>query len=279
MLTTLMDIFEDLLKNHLIAGLLQVGLILVVALIFYSIGKKFIKKIIYTKTKKLNFINQDQVPTALTIANSIWKYLVLFLSTMAILSVLGLNVAVNSILATAGIGGIALSFSAQSFIKDIFSGISILTENIFCVGEVIEIEGKKGTVISLSLRTTKLLCIDGEVFIFPNGLIGQVTNFSRGTPTAYSYVYITDPTQVDLALSCLNSLCAAFSSPLILKAPVVLGVSAISPTSIRITVSCECLPNNLYKVRRALNKDIIDALNDKGVSFQKNLMILDEKNP
>jgi moderate conductance mechanosensitive channel len=94
------------------------------------------------------------------------------------LEVLGWNV--GPILAGAGILGVALGFGAQTLVRDLIAGLSILVENQFAVGDVIDINGSPATVEALSLRRTQLRDFNGYVLFVPNGEMKIVINRSRG---------------------------------------------------------------------------------------------------
>jgi small-conductance mechanosensitive channel len=101
-----------------------------------------------------------------------------------VLSELGVSVA--PILGAAGVVGIAVGFGAQNLVKDYFNGFFILLENQITRGDVVQIADKSGLVEDLTLRYVRLRDYDGNVHFVPNGLIGAVTNMSRGF--AYSVV-------------------------------------------------------------------------------------------
>ena len=101
-----------------------------------------------------------------------------FLAAIQILKV-GLGVDVTSILAAAGVLGVAVGFGAQSLVKDVITGFFLLFENQFSVGESVTIDGFTGTVLELGLRSTKIKSGEGDVLTIPNGSIVKVVNHSR----------------------------------------------------------------------------------------------------
>jgi len=101
---------------------------------------------------------------------------------VAIAILLTFNVFINigPILAGAGILGLAVSFGAQSLVKDVISGFFILLENQFAIGDVIEAGGKSGVVESMTLRVVVLRDLKGIMHIVPNSEIKVVSNMTRG---------------------------------------------------------------------------------------------------
>jgi small-conductance mechanosensitive channel len=110
-----------------------------------------------------------------------------FFGFIALTMILGeFNVHTSSLLAGAGIVGLALSFGAQRLVQDVMTGLFLLYEDQFQVGDQIAIPSLNvtGTVVEIGLRITRLLGGNGELLIVPNGLITQVTNFSRAAFSA-----------------------------------------------------------------------------------------------
>ncbi|HET7040603.1 MAG TPA: mechanosensitive ion channel domain-containing protein, partial [Gemmatimonadales bacterium] len=99
---------------------------------------------------------------------------------VALLLTLNLFIDIAPLLAGAGILGLAVSFGAQSLVKDLIAGFFILFENQFAVGDVVEVAGKGGVVESMSLRVVQLRDLEGRIHVVPNGQIGVVTNMTKG---------------------------------------------------------------------------------------------------
>jgi small-conductance mechanosensitive channel len=77
------------------------------------------------------------------------------------------------------VGGIAISFGAQSLVRDFFTGLFLLVENQISEGDVVEVAGKSGYVEEITLRHIRVRDYDGSVHVIPNGIITTVTNKSR----------------------------------------------------------------------------------------------------
>ena len=101
-----------------------------------------------------------------------------FLAAIQILKA-GLGVDVTSILAAAGVLGVAVGFGAQSLVRDVITGFFLLFENQFSVGESVTIDNFSGNVEELGLRSTKIRSADGDMLTIPNGSIAKVVNHSR----------------------------------------------------------------------------------------------------
>ena len=108
---------------------------------------------------------------------SLVGFVLALISFIMALSVCGLNIA--PLLATAGVAGLAIGFGAQKIVKDLVTGILILAENQYTVGDRITTCGFTGEVLELGIRTTTIKGDNGEIYIISNGDISNVTNFTR----------------------------------------------------------------------------------------------------
>lgn len=161
---------------------LTTKLVVAVAVIFIGVilirlGHRMISSIIKARNQKL-VRNPQQVNTLRSLVNSVFSYIMYFIIVTLVLSVFGVNV--SSLLAVAGVGGVAISFGAQTLVKDIISGLFIWSEGSISVGDVVDINGLQGEVEAIAIRTTTIRNYNGNVYTVPNGDIRSVTNMSRG---------------------------------------------------------------------------------------------------
>lgn len=143
-------------------------------IILYKISQVTIKKIL---TRNDNFIASRKYKTLSTLLNSIAKYLIVLFAACKIFCCFGVDI--KSILTFAGIGGLTIGLGAQSLVKDFITGIFILFEDQFSVGDEVEIGDKSGVVEAITLRTTILKNPNGYIHIIPNSEIKIITNKSR----------------------------------------------------------------------------------------------------
>ena len=120
---------------------------------------------------------------------------------IALLLTFNVFIDIGPILAGAGILGLAVSFGAQSLVKDVISGFFVLFENQFAIGDVIEAGGKSGVVEKMTLRVVVLRDLQGAMHIIPNGEIKVVSNLTRGWSRAVVDVGVGYEEDVDRALS------------------------------------------------------------------------------
>jgi small conductance mechanosensitive channel len=145
-------------------------------IILKKIVKKIIKKLFKNENKE-KLILEKRVKTIGNIIIKIGNVIIYVIIILMILNLFGINI--GPILAGTGIVGLAVSFGAQSLVKDFISGLFILIENQYAIGDTIKIDDKTGEVIKITLRSTILRDDNGVIFYIPNGLIKSVQNFSQ----------------------------------------------------------------------------------------------------
>ena len=155
--------------------LLAIG-VLAVGLAILKLGKIIIRKLVRRRDRKKPD-TLHKADTRRSILSSIFNYIMFFVMATIILRLFGVDV--TSILAAAGVVGVAVAFGAQTLVKDIISGLFIWGEGSIAVGDVVTINDLSGTVESISIRTTSIRSHNGNLCIIPNGDIRTLTNMSR----------------------------------------------------------------------------------------------------
>ncbi len=128
---------------------------------------------------------EKRVTTLVTILHGAAVVILIVTAAMVVVSHLGLNL--GPLLATAGIGGLAIGFGAQNLVRDVISGFFILLEDQVRVGDVVQLNGQGGLVEAVTLRHIRLRDLGGTVHYFPNGNIDRVSNMTK----QFSY-YVID---------------------------------------------------------------------------------------
>jgi small conductance mechanosensitive channel len=167
-----------------------------------------------------------------------WAVVALIYSVTAVLVLIRFGVPIAGLVAPATVAGVALGFGAQRIVQDILAGFFIVAERQYGYGDLIRIgslgstAGVTGTVEDVTLRTTRLRTVDGEVVFVPNGQINQVTNLSRDWARAIVDVPLPATAEIDHVNELLQGVGQAVYRdqrlrPLILDAPTVMGVENI----------------------------------------------------
>jgi len=180
--------------------------------------------------------------------------------SIALLLTFNVFIDIGPILAGAGILGLAVSFGAQSLVKDVISGFFILFENQFAIGDVIEVAGKSGLVEKMTLRVVQLRDGEGAMHVVPNGEIKVVSNLTRGWSRAVVDVGVPYDENVDRALDVLRDEAAQFSTDKTwgaqLDGPVeVLGVESLRDL-ITIRTMLRTQPGSQWNVAREFRRRI-----------------------
>jgi small conductance mechanosensitive channel len=179
---------------------------------------------------------------------------------------------ITPLLAGASIVGLAVSFGAQSLIKDLIAGTFILVDNQFAIGDVIEVAGKTGTVERMNLRVVMLRDLDGTVHIVPNGQIVTVSNKTRGWSRAVVDVSIGYDADIDVALEVIRDEATKFANDPIHAAkfdapPEVVGVQSLGDYAVAVRVLMRTHPGLQWEVSREFLRRIKIRLEAEGIDI------------
>ncbi|MGI6169793.1 MAG: mechanosensitive ion channel family protein, partial [Christensenellales bacterium] len=213
---------------NLLTALLKIIIIFIAVKILIPLCRRILKVILFRKQFREDEIRNKKRGTIYTVLGSAIKYILYFVAIIASLDAVGLGAAANSLLATAGIGALAISLGAQAAIKDIVSGFLILFENEYSVGDYVKIGDVSGTVESLSIRSTTVRVWTGELTLIPNGNIVNVTNYSRSNMLAVVDIdvsYESDIQHVKEAMLRGAKRYAEQHQDVVVEEPVVMGIT------------------------------------------------------
>lgn len=210
---------------------------------------------------------KNKAYTIISTINNVVNFIIFFIAITQILAIFNINTA--SILAVAGVGGMALAFAANSLIADFISGAFILLENQFNLGDTLTVGGVTATVTNIGLRTTKLVDFDGKEVIIPNGEIKTVVNHSLNQMRAYVKVFITGDTEFDKVEATLNKVCQDLGEnrELFETIPTVLGVEGFTELSYSIGIQAHTKNGKQFEAQRLLRKEVIKALQREEINF------------
>ncbi len=256
----------------------ELATILVVGLLAYFVGARLVRFVVRRAVKGTHHrawhkkdIEKRQ-KTLVDLFVSIWRIIIFFTITYALLQVFVPNIgsAMAPLFASAGIIGIALGFGAQSLIKDFLSGIFIISENQYRVGDVIDIEGFSGTVERIGTRSTVLRDVDGQVHYFPNGMIQHVINKTMGYSMARFTMLLHPETDVDSVTDLIDSVGKELSEEeawkdKILSPPAFVAVGEITGSSIEIIVAGKTQPSDQWSVIGEMKRRLLEEFEQKSI--------------
>ncbi len=212
-----------------------------------------------------------RVQRAQTIGSVLRSVLTMAIVAMAAISILGVyQVNVGGVIAAAGIVGVALGFGAQSLVKDLLSGMFMLIEDQYGVGDVIDTGQATGLVEHVGLRSTRLRSLDGTVWFVPNGEIQRVGNMSQLYSRAKIEVRFAFDVDVDAARqTMLDAAAMAKENPDIAESiigePEVAGIEAMDYNSVTLRLLLQTKPITQWSVMRSIRENIRDLVLERGI--------------
>jgi small conductance mechanosensitive channel len=195
---------------------------------------------------------------------SILRFAILFIILMIVLKGFGVDITV--ILASAGVLGIAIAFGTQAIVKDFISGIFILSEKTFLVGELVQIDGFTGTVKEIGLRTTKIEDWKGTFLIISNGAIGSVINYSRDNSLALVDIVLSSANEYQHCSEGFTAFCKTFGMkyPEMTETLRYLGIVESNDTRATFRFVAFCRPTEHFAVERNVRADLLSYCQENG---------------
>jgi len=241
-----------MLKYVLVKEVINPLCVIVVTFLVYLIISKLIKDLFNKKLKK---IDKRKSETVKSLILNIIKYLLIVIAIVMILDVYGIDT--KSIVASLGIVGIVVGLSLQDTLKDLISGIFIIFEDQYGVGDTVTINNFKGEVISLGMKTTKIKSFKGDVEIIPNRNINFVINHSLASSLAIVDVGVSYNSDLDKVDDVLNNLCDRLSSlPNLTGNVEVSGITELGDSSIVYRITAPTKPMKHIEIERLIRKEI-----------------------
>ncbi|MGZ6801135.1 MAG: mechanosensitive ion channel family protein [Mycobacteriaceae bacterium] len=203
-----------------------------------------------------------------SVLKSFTSVTVLSIATVEVLDQLGVNIA--PLLASAGIVGVAVGFGAQNLVKDFLSGVFMILEDQYGVGDVIDLGEASGTVEAVGLRVTTLRDYQGTVWYFRNGTVARVGNMSQDFAIAVVDLPLAHSTDVELAATVAletarQTVASGQLHEDVLAAPEVAGVSKVTADTVTLRVTVTVRPGRQWGVERALNQRILEKFDEHGI--------------
>jgi moderate conductance mechanosensitive channel len=272
--------------SWLIAKPLRILLILLIALFVRYLGRRLIDRLAkgaggQTPTllrslrerapQALTFVSERRAQRAKTIASVLKSILTFGVFGIAFMMILGeFGIDLGPIIASAGIVGVALGFGAQNLVKDFLSGIFMLLEDQYGVGDVVDVGEASGTIEAVGLRVTTLRDVNGTVWYVRNGEILRVGNSSQGFAIALVDVPLGYGANVNRATELIGTVAreVASSEPTakdVLEPPEVLGVEKVTMEGITVRLTVKVRPGRQWAVQRVLRARIMAAAEEEGL--------------
>jgi small conductance mechanosensitive channel len=211
---------------------------------------------------------RQRAATIGSLLRSIASFLIYGTAFVLVLGEFGVNLA--PILASAGVIGVAVGFGAQNLVKDFLSGIFMMLEDQYGVGDVVDLGQAVGTVETIGLRVSTVRDIEGALWYVRNGEIARVGNFSQHFSIALIDVPLGYGADLTLASQVAEKAAAdAVADPalerLLLGDVQVLGVQSVTVEGVTLRVTVKTRPGEQVKVRRAMSEAVTTAFQEAGI--------------
>jgi len=246
---------------------LRIAVIILVSAVISKLGRRLIDTFLNPERISRG-LSDRRVNTLRGLARSLLKYSIYFIGGVMILEELG--VSTTSILAGAGVLGLAVGFGAQNLVRDVITGFFILFEDQYAVGDYVTVSGVTGYVADMGLRVTKIRSWTGELHIIPNGKIEQVTNYSRTGAGVLVEVSVAYEEDLDHVISVINDTChkmAQEKPDLVIEEPRALGVVSLSDSGVTIQVFGLVKPLQHWGFARELRKRLKEEFERVGIEI------------
>ncbi len=211
---------------------------------------------------------RQRIKTVGSMSRNVVGIVIWVVAGLTCLSIFGIPL--GPIVASAGIGGVALAFGAQSLVKDYLSGLFMLAEDQFGVGDLIKVDQVTGTVQEVTLRITKVRDGSGTIWYFRNGEVLTVGNVSQGYSTATVDIPVAIDEDPDRVQEILRRVVAEVAgeeqwSEVLLEDPTVLGVTSMVGGTMTLGISLKTGPDKQWGVSREIRAKASKALAAAGI--------------
>jgi moderate conductance mechanosensitive channel len=260
--------FEEL-PEHLV----QVAFIITVSILVYQLARIVIKRIVARPIDEEDpLVRRLREQRVQTLGSLFTNVLLIVVITVALLTILDVFINIAPLLASVSVVGLAISFGAQSLVKDVISGTFMLIEGQFGIGDVVRVGDTSGMVEKLTLRTTILRDLHGVVHVIPNGEITRLSNLTKTWSRAVIDVAVAYREDVDRVIATLRTLGAEFQADpqwgeLLIEPPEVLGVESLAESGVIVRMTAKTLPLKQWDVARELRRLIKKRFDAEGIEI------------
>lgn len=254
----------DILKKLIIPAIIIVASILIYTIIAIMINK------IFLRNKKTN----NRYKTLVSLIKTVCKYFIVVVSGTMILDHFGVDT--KSIVTSLGIVGVVTGLALQDLLKDFVAGISIVLENQFAIGDIVTIDGFKGTVTMFTLKTTRIKSLTGEEKIIANHLISSVVNHTHNNSIAVVDVSVAYEEDVEKVDEVLKKLCEKMKEKIDnLKGEVqVLGIEDLAESAVVFRVTAEVKAGEQLVAQRQIRKFIKQEFDKQNITIPFNQLVV-----
>lgn len=250
------------------ASLIKIAAIIVVTVIGLRFAGNVIDRLFSRSPDNRKFyLDERRAKTLGALLKSVLRYAIYFIAGVMILKEFRIDT--TSILAGAGIFGLAIGVGAQSIVRDVVTGFFIIFEDQFAVGDYITTVELSGVVEEVGFRIIKLRDLNGVLHIVPNGVIGKVTNFTRGTMQAAVNIPVAYDADVNEARRAVEEAVQEVRQEMavIMEGPQIVGITDFNQHSAVLRIVATVVPLEHVKVETALRERVKQKFDSLGIPF------------
>ena len=254
-----------------VGHLLTVAFITGGALVAWELLSMLVERLLEERDQQGEIVQRGaRMRTFLPLVRNVVRIVLLVLVLLVVLSELG--IAIGPLLAGAGVVGLAISFGAQSLVKDVISGFFVLLEDTISVGDVVDLGGHAGVVESMSIRSVRLRDVGGNVHTVPFGEVASVLNMTKDYSYALMEVGIAYNEDVDAVVEVLREIGVDMQAdevfgPVILEPLDVLGLQSFGDSSVNIRIRLKTVPTRQWAVKREFQRRMKRAFDERGIEI------------
>ncbi len=222
--------------------------------------------IILSLLAKITFESKKTITVTLLLLNLI-KWIIAIASVFFVLWAWGADT--TMMLASAGVLTLIIGLGSQALVQDILAGIFIVFEGDFQVGDIVIVDGWRGTVKAIGIRTTKLVDAGGNIKIINNADIRSIVNQTKELSVAKCYVGISYGDRIEKVEKIIADNLPAIKEriPAIVEGPFYKGVTELAESSVNLLFVAKCKESDIYQVQRDLNREIKIVFDDNNVNI------------
>lgn len=262
---------EEILDKLLIKEIIGPILVVCISILIYGILRRIIRKMFRLRLAKVDMRKNKTIAGLLC---SLLKYLIIVIDVLTILSIYGVDT--KAIIASLGVVGVVLGLALQDMLKDFISGIFILSEDQYRVGDTVMIGDFQGEVIALGLKTTRIRAYTGEIKIVSNRNITEIINYNKANSLAIVDIPTEYSESPDKVMDVLTILCEKMTKELPnLKGKVeCLGIQALSDDGVVYRVTVETKAMMHYAVQRQMRKMICEEFKRQKINIPYRQLVI-----
>ena len=209
----------------------------------------------------------NKAKTVLTLFRSLVKWIIIIAVIIVVLQSFGVDMA--TLLAGLGILALIIGLGAQQIVADVLAGFFIVFEAEFSVGDIVTIDGWRGTISDIGIRVTKLIDASGNIKIVNNSDIRSVVNLTAESSVAFvtiSIDYGEDLNKVELVIRD-NLEAIKERIPAIIDGPYYKGVTELGTSSVDLMLVATCKETDIFQVKRDINREIFLLFNEYDITI------------